>query len=554
MAREPVFNPDVAWPEGPGLGYTPSEIEDPAEYVAHLKRGDAFDDNRRAAELGEPPPSEEALVRKFMEPEVDVDGKVIRPGMNERQARNLARKRVRSPGDATSMEARRVANESLADYKEYVEPPADPAKTAPLFAAMRGGGSGGGAWQSTSSGTRFTTPEAAAEYQQFYEDLASLREEAAGRRGMLATEVEKRAIAMSQKRVAMDLLAQTNEGEARERMANIAQAYDEAEIDMASLRVDPRRWEQDTPALAQVLMGLGSAAFAFFTGGQGVNPIVALIDRAIERDTEAQMANMKAKLGAAQTRIDKQEVLNKLEGNIHASMWQRALNAYESMISEGNMQMAAEDQRAAADGLMAKALESRIASLEPYVRKYSMTMTGGGGAEMGAGKQLSAKYIDDYVRGAEGSAMEGLDLAEELVQLKGKGGSITPISSNDFLTKLSTFLGRGDGKAAELRYRLESFATRLARANKVDVGNFAVQESKRFINAIRGGDWNATADIFRNITRSIVRQQETQLRIAQSLHQSRYDVTGIAPAAEGISQRISRFNELTEEFENAGKK
>lgn len=537
---------EYQWPYGSEQPMTtPESIMDPAEPY----RSNAALSSARSAEVGDPI-SEEALVAEYMKP---ADG---RPGMNEKQARSLAKKQMAraSVGDGaesqrTRMEASRVADEGLAEYRDATAPPA-PERTAPLFSGPRDTGPSRTS-SFTSSGTRFANPESEAEYRELHQMAAALREEAAGRRGHMATEVENRAITMSQQRAAMNLLAESGEEEARSRMAEIAKAYDEAEVDMASLRVDPRRWEQDTPALAQVLMGIGSAAFAFFTGGQGVNPIVALIDRAIERDTDAQMANMKAKLGAHQVGMEKQELLNKLEGNIRASMWQRGLNAYEGMVVEGQMQMQAQDQMDASTAMMDKATEARIASLQPYIQQYSATtQTAAAG---GGGKQLTAKFISDYVTGA-GVADEGLDLAEQIAILESKGQGITPITGNAFLTKVGTLLGATDGKAMELRRKVESYATRLARANKVEVGNFAVQEAKRFIEAVRGGSWDTVSSSFVNIVRSLRLHQQGKVQEAEALHSSGYDVHGLAPTVQGVYERLQRFDELDQMREETAKK
>jgi hypothetical protein len=181
-------------------------------------------------------------------------------------------------------------------------------------------------------------PEMEAQRKQYEQDL--LRQQAEQRsysseRMELAKSSAKQAV--TQRRYMQDIL-EKGEKAAQLNVESLARAYDQADKDVASIRVDPRRWEKDTPALAQVLMALGSSAFAFFTQGRGVNPIIQLIDRAIDRDMDAQMQNVKAKLGSSQMKLQKEEHLGRIQAALYASMHLRAQSALENMLASSQDQ------------------------------------------------------------------------------------------------------------------------------------------------------------------------------------------------------------------------
>jgi hypothetical protein len=268
--------------------------------------------------------------------------------------------------------------------------------------------------QEVVSGNRMD-PELQAQYQEASNNAMAARQVAAGYQGQLATMAESQGKQMSMQRLAMDTLAEKGVNEARQHMAAMAAAYDEAALDMDSMRVDPKRWEQDTPALAQVLMAIGSAAFSFFTKGQGVNPITSLIENAIDRDVAAQTKNIELRMRKAGLGMEKAEMMNKLQGNIHSATWNRALNAYEQMLQQGNLEMQGPQYAAAAQEMMAKASEAHAKSYEPYIQQYQQSFVTPEGANYSmqmkaAGKGMgSQKWDNSDVEKQTAASLQGLE-------------------------------------------------------------------------------------------------------------------------------------------------
>lgn len=356
---------------------------------------------------------------------------------------------------------------------------------------------------------------------QLQDELLAVEKEVAGRRGQAATYAINAAKDASLKRQAAEYLAEGGEEYARQHMQRLANAYDEAELNIASLRVDPQRWEQDTPALAQVLMAIASSAFSFFSGGQGPNPVVALIDRAIDRDMKAQMVNAENQLKAAGMGIEKEQVLGQLGTAMHSAMYERALNTMEAILKEGGAMSSAEEHAAALQGLVANAIKARIAAYDAHAVKYKNTYDQPGG---GGGVKITYTDAEKYAQKV-GAMREGTRLVGELAQVVKDGAQDNPITRSKAWNYLTSIFEDGydkDGKpvklsSGDIAAQVESFATRLARATGSDVGNFAVQETDRFIRAVRGQQWNSAQIELQNIFSKIEANRKEQRALMSGL-------------------------------------
>ena len=418
--------------------------------------------------------------------------------------------------DVKSDEAEEDYKYLLADAARQVEQQYK--STSPMSAGLNSGPSG----EQQSSGWGYSTPEAAQEASDIQALAAKARADLSGYMGGIAANVRSRGRQMSAQREALEGLSVGGEEEARRRVSLMQQAFDEADVDLASLRVDPKRWEEDTPAVAQVLMALASSAFAFFSGGQGPNPVVQLIDKAIDRDIKAQMVNMQNKLKSSQLGIEKQEVLGKMEGNLRAAMYQRVLNTMEGMSNETREEMAAMQIAQAAQGVYDSALQAEMARLEPYKVQYQNRSEFGGG---GAGKQLTSDFIAKKAQ-SMAPILQGARLAGQVQDLIDEGGSIDPVRSSGFVNKIATLIydDPAIAKSGDLKARIQSFATRMARATGVDVGNFAQSEAKRFIQAIEGRRWNIAKTTFNAIMESVADQVGVMDEEMKALAAARYNV------------------------------
>ena len=225
-----------------------------------------------------------------------------------------------------------------------------------------------------------------------------LEKEMDGYNGASATRVRNLARMQSMQTQIMHSIGMEGEHRTRARIMDLQEAYDEAIVDLGSLRVDPKRWEEDTPAVAQVLMALASSAFAFFSGGQGPNPIVQLIDKAIDRDVKAQMSSINSKMRATGLGLEKEEALAKMEAGLTSSMYQRVMNVTESMMQESQLLGQSEDMVNAHTAIMQRGLEVEMKRLKLYadIRERAAKQQALGGSEPvkwddpKAGEQITA--------------------------------------------------------------------------------------------------------------------------------------------------------------------
>jgi hypothetical protein len=370
-------------------------------------------------------------------------------------------------------------------------------------------------------------PEGIAEQRMRLADaLMQAEKEMAGRRGQAATIAINTAKQAAAQRHAAEAIGRGGEKYAREYMRNLSAAYDEAELNIASLRVDPQRWEEDTPALAQVLMAIASSAFSFFSGGQGPNPVVALIDRAIERDMQAQMANIQNKLKASQLGIEKEQVLGELGTAMHSAMYERALNTVESIIKEGGLAEDAELQAATMQGLMANAIKARISAYDASAQKYSRVYKAA--SAEGQGTQLKPNVIVDYGKRVA-VVIEGLDLLDKVKETGSNKISQTRVYS--LLT---------GSEEADLRADLLGYIRKLSRAEGVEVGNFSQSDAKVIENLIDSARWDQAARRIEQLFNKTGNAIESLESDYAGLRGAGYDTRAFDPHLARVKERILR--------------
>jgi hypothetical protein len=353
-------------------------------------------------------------------------------------------------------------------------------------------------------------PDVLARRAELADKRIAIENEIAGRRGQMAANAINMAKQVSQRRHAAEALAKGGEKYAQEYMRRLSAAYDEAEINIASLRVDPQRWEEDTPALAQVLMALASSAFSFFSGGQGPNPVVALIDRAIERDVQAQMANAEMQMKAAGMQIDRERTLGELGTAMHSAMYERTLNTVEAILQEGGLEAQGEEQYIMAQQLMDKAIQARMAAYDATARTYTETSE----SPAGQTKPMNITYdnANDYGKKVA-TVKKGLDLMQRVRA----AGNIDMLDA----TRLISFLKNDDRAAADLKADLLSFIREISRGT-VEVGNFSQSDAKVIENTIMSAKWDQSERWFQKLL------DATRLSVEQL--ESQYDASG-RPAA-----------------------
>lgn len=327
-------------------------------------------------------------------------------------------------------------------------------------------------------------------------------------------------------------LLQTMQGQgieaAQQRAEELQAAFDQAAIDMESVRVNPQRWEQATPALAQVFMAIASSAFAFFSGGRGVNPVVALIDRAIQRDVQAQMANADTKMSAIEKKLGGAQVRTKLQSTLEAAMYERAVQGLNFMVQNSRDESARAMSAAAYQEALSKAHDVHVDRIDQYVKLASTPVP--------QGKQLKPDFIAKQTQDM-GTIMEGTRLVGDIAQLVRQDKGLNPITRTALYSQAADLLGF-DTEAGNLDAQIESFATRIARATKVDVGNFAQQEARRFIDAVRGKQWDKAQTAIKNIGRKMGDFYQTKSTQIEALKRAGYDISPFDPYMESVNKAM----------------
>ena len=134
--------------------------------------------------------------------------------------------------------------------------------------------------------------------------------------------------------------------QAEENMRNLADMYAAAEEDVRSLRINPRKWEQETPAFTKALLLIGAGAFGYLTKGQGPNPLLQIIDRAIQADVDAQMKNAELNFKKGALKVNKELGMQKARTALTTALQQRAFHVFEKL--NQNMKLGMEQTKYAA--------------------------------------------------------------------------------------------------------------------------------------------------------------------------------------------------------------
>lgn len=181
---------------------------------------------------------------------------------------------------------------------------------------------------------------------------------------------------------------------AQANIKNIAQAFKDVDGDMAKMRVDPRKWEKETPALTKALLLIGAGAFGWITKGRGPNPLIQLIDRAIERDVDSQMKNVDIGVKRGKQKILGAEMENSARSTLAAAYYQRAMLAYDAMSQNVRDEQARTGLQISMEEL---GLRRQVAQEKAYMDRVKLM---GGGASGGAGEGLdknTKERLDSYL-------------------------------------------------------------------------------------------------------------------------------------------------------------
>lgn len=373
------------------------------------------------------------------------------------------------------------------------------------------------------------SPDVVDAINQLHYEAQQARERGLSYVGEDIARVRQEAESILAQRYLLDDLNQRGIESARQTASGLQRAFDQAALDLDSVRIDPQRWEKSTPALAQVFMALASSAFAFFSGGRGVNPVVALIDRAIDRDVKAQMANADIKLKKSNMGVQGAILRQRLESTIQTAMYERAAQGLRTMMENSRDETSRAMATAAYQEEVAKLKDVSAERLEKaYIQAQPAAA---------ATNKLPPDYIKKTVADI-GPMMEGAHLVRGLATMIQQDRGLTPVTRNQLYVQAGALLGL-DPSAGNIDAQIESFATRLARATGADVGNFAQEESRRFISAVRGKEWDAARTALKNIARRVVQLHLQKRMEIEALDRAGYPGTQAFRPFMDASQALS---------------
>jgi hypothetical protein len=168
---------------------------------------------------------------------------------------------------------------------------------------------------------------------------------------------------VAQQQYTMDLKEQ-GQVQAMENLTKLHRLYEAADNDVRKLRVNPRRWEKETPTLTKAFLLLGAGAFGFITKGKGPNPLLNIIDRAIQKDIDAQMANANIKLKGHQMEINKELGMQRARFALQTAMEQRAFNVLNLMGRNMQLGLKAQEHQEVMKYYAIKQAQSRAAHVK----------------------------------------------------------------------------------------------------------------------------------------------------------------------------------------------
>lgn len=263
------------------------------------------------------------------------------------------------------------------------------------------------------------------------------------------------------------------------------EAFNSADRDLASMRVDPNKWEKETPTLSKVLLAVATGIHGFTSKGRGPNPIMGLIENAIDRDVDAQEKNIAIRAKRIKMGMEFKNRQAQVRSALHAAYYERALGAVEQV------KYHAKNERTA---LNAQALEAELAA------KAKLAMANYYGESVKAatapvGKPLKAGDVEKQISNV--AVIErGANILERVRKLTESGEGLGRISAS----KIGQLLGlKGGGEIDQIK----AFARQMGRALGTDKGNFAEKEGEVMVRAMLEGRWDRAAAAVANLERDL---------------------------------------------------
>lgn len=150
----------------------------------------------------------------------------------------------------------------------------------------------------------------------------------------------------------MDALQERGIKDLQSASDNIRATFMKADMDLAKLKIDPNRWEKETPAMTQALMLIAAGAFGFITKGRSANPILGIMDRAIQKDVDAQMTNYQLAMERNKLKVKNAYDEAYARQQLRTAMWNRAAHQMGMIEQNGKTELAILNAKAAREQFM----------------------------------------------------------------------------------------------------------------------------------------------------------------------------------------------------------
>ena len=429
----------------------------------------------------------------------------------------------------------------------------------------RAGGGGGARQQSVQTDTRrFTgparppTPQEAAEMRRLQAEqddiereqmlgIASAVDADANALEQSARLMERADARMRQLQQRQQLAEQARQQELRRRQVALDQLADEA----ARARVEPGRVlaKGNTTARFSAALGmlLGGFGDAIAGGNSGLQTTLSIIDRAIDRDIEAQRAELATKqqavgnsqrlLATARARFGDEQAAEAATRDAMLGSVQRQIEALQrdaqSQAQDAQLRQAMAQIEARRNALRQQALQAGLGEREVVVQEQIGTRAGGGG-----GRNVNFEALE---RAPEVSAEERERLAAQRVTLENTLGEVDRalelLDETNATGPIGSLFSGASAEARELERTLGRIATPEAIAAFGALGN---RDQLDIIADLNGLTIDTRADeIRRNLQRLRAKTRES------------LEATELGVGEEAVQEREAREPEVRERVTRA---
>lgn len=273
--------------------------------------------------------------------------------------------------------------------------------------------------------------------EEFFNQQAEIFRQQATLVSASQAQIRTQAEQMAKQMSYIDALNQGGEQAAMEDLARSRQAYERAQSDLDAIRINPNQWVEATPTLSKVLMAVATGVASFATGGRGPNPVVEMIERAIDRDVDAQMTKANMVVKRANIGIDSANTMARLGATLRAATYQRALGALDAITRHGQTEQAIINANMAKNEVAIRALRAGVDQMLTYKQ---LQLAEQQAAQSGA-PIIKDKWDDAKVAEQASASVQGINSLDKMWDLYSKSseGKVSRMAGSFFGGPYSPF-------------------------------------------------------------------------------------------------------------------